>query len=138
MAAKDTYHDLVRLALEKENWIITDDPLRIKIGHRKLKIDLGAERVLGAEKEGKKIAVEIKSFLGVSQLHDFYLSLGQFNVYRIALAEVEPNRQLFLAIPLPVYEDFFQEPLTLNVIQAFDVNLLVYDLETASIKLWKI
>lgn len=58
MSAKDKFHDAVKHALEKEGWQITHDPLRIKFGEEdKIQIDLGAEKVLGAEKEGQKIAV---------------------------------------------------------------------------------
>ena len=74
--AKDKYHDLVRDALEKDGWTITDDPLRIQVEERTIKIDLGAEKLIAAEKEGQKIAVEIKSFIGHSVVTDFYLAIG--------------------------------------------------------------
>lgn len=62
MPARDIYHDIVKAALEKEYWLITDDPLRLTIGSRAVYVDLGAERLLAAEKEGQKIAVEIIKF----------------------------------------------------------------------------
>ena len=63
MSAKDKFHDAVKQGLEKDGWKITHDPLRIEFGEEdKIQIDLGAEKVLGAEKSGQKIAVEIKSF----------------------------------------------------------------------------
>lgn len=66
MPARDIYHDTVKTALEKEGWIITDDPLTLRFGGRQLMVDLGAEHLLAAEKEGQRIAVEIKSFAGLS------------------------------------------------------------------------
>ena len=42
MAAKDRFHTIVRIALEKEQWKITDDPLRLDVGGTKFEIDLGA------------------------------------------------------------------------------------------------
>jgi hypothetical protein len=62
-------------------------------------VDLGAERVVAAEKAGQRIAVEVKSFLGASPMHDLELALGQFLLYRSILEEQEPDRTLFLAIP---------------------------------------
>jgi hypothetical protein len=53
---------IVRNALIKEGWIITHDPLTLPFGSDDIFIDLGAQAPLGAEKEGQKIAVEIKSF----------------------------------------------------------------------------
>jgi hypothetical protein len=77
MAAKDIFHDVVKIALQKDGWTITDDPLHIRLGGAiDMYIDLGAEKVIAAEKEGRKIAVEIKSFLGSSTLTEFHLALG--------------------------------------------------------------
>ena len=56
---------------------ITHDPLSIKIDQIDFYIDLGAERMLAAQKSGQKIAVEIKSFLGASVVSEFYVALGQ-------------------------------------------------------------
>ena len=39
MAAKDKFHAAVRIALEKEQWKITDDPLRLEVGGTKLEKD---------------------------------------------------------------------------------------------------
>src|SRR5271154_3798586 len=99
MPAKDTHHDSLRSALVKDGWTITDDPFRLVWGKRDFYVDLGAERVVAAEKAGKRIAVEVKSVLGASQMRDRELSLGQFLLYRSILEEQEPDRVLFLAIP---------------------------------------
>ncbi|BAZ79673.1 XisH protein [Sphaerospermopsis kisseleviana NIES-73] len=111
MSARDLFHESVRNALEKEDWIITNDPLEIQFEEVKLKIDLGAERLIAAEKAGEKIAVEIKSFATNSPVSDFHTALGQFLNYQIALEEKEPERLLYLAVPVDVYETFFQSRL---------------------------
>ncbi|WP_229454744.1 XisH family protein [Nostoc sp. CHAB 5715] len=72
MAAKDLFHDAVKQALLKEQWVITADPLKIKIERVKFEIDLTAEKILAADKAGRKIAVEIKSFLNSSVITDFH------------------------------------------------------------------
>lgn len=69
--AKDTFHDLVRAGLEKEGWIITDDPYKIQFARIKFQVDLAAERIIAAEKDNEKIAVEIKSFLNPSTVRIF-------------------------------------------------------------------
>ena len=67
MPALDRYHAVVRAALIKDGWTITDDPLQLPIGRRTLAIDLGAEKALiGAQRDTQRIAVEIKTFGGVS------------------------------------------------------------------------
>lgn len=82
MSAKDKFHNIVKTSLEKDKWTITDDPLRIEWGLVAVYIDLGAEKIIGAEKEGHKIAVEVKSFLDQSTISEFHTALGQFINYR--------------------------------------------------------
>ena len=98
MPAKDKYHDHVRRILEKDGWEITHDPYFIRLGRRRGYVDLAAERsFIGAEKGTEKILVEIKSFLGLSDLDQFEDALGQFLVYRPALMKKEPDRTLFFS-----------------------------------------
>jgi len=97
--ARDLFHNVVRSALEKDNWLITDDPLNIKCGGVDVEIDLGAERLLAAEKQGDKIAVEVKNFTSASKISEFHTALGQFINYRTALRIKEQDRTLYLAVP---------------------------------------
>jgi len=127
MAAKDLFHDAVKHALLKEHWQITADPLIIKIERVKFEIDLAAEKVFAAEKAGRKIAVEIKSFLNPSAITDFHSALGQFLNYRLALQMNEPNRTLYLAVPNDTFESFFQERFTKEAVKLYQVKLIIYD-----------
>ncbi len=103
MSRKDIYHDIVKNALIVEGWIITHDPLHIKFGGVEVLVDLGAEQLLGAEKDGLRIAIEIKSFVGPSTISDFHTAVGQFVNYRLILAESHPERTLYLALPEDIY-----------------------------------
>jgi len=80
MPQKDIYHDVVIHALTKDGWTITDDPLRLAYGGRNVYVDLGAEQPIGAEKAGRKIAVEIKSFLGESDVQELGESVGKYKL----------------------------------------------------------
>ena len=84
MSAKDTFHESVKRALQKEQWVITADPLKFKFGNVKFQVDLGAERLVAAERGGEKIAVEIKSFLNPSVITDFMLQRDNFSVIGLA------------------------------------------------------
>jgi XisH protein len=68
MAALDRFYEAIKVALVKENWVITDDSLRLEAAGAKFESDLGAERLLAAERAGEKIAVEIKTFLSDSPI----------------------------------------------------------------------
>ena len=63
MPAKDLYHDHVKNALLKDGWKITHEHLKLDWDESPIYVDLGAEQLLTAEKGGRKIAVEIKSFV---------------------------------------------------------------------------
>lgn len=137
MAAKDLFHHAVRQALLKQQWVITADPLIIKIEGVKLEIDLAAEKVFAAEKAGRKIAVEVKSFLNSSAITDFHSALGQFLNYRLALQMSEPDRTLYLAVPLETFDTFFQERFTQEAVKLYQIKLLVYDPVKEAIVEWK-
>jgi len=136
MSARDRYHDWVKETLILDGWVISLDPLSIAIGKISVQIDLGLESLIGAEKEARKIAVEIKSFSNVSQITDFYAALGQYLCYKVALAEKQPDRILYLAVPDLVYDLFFAEELIQKVLQAYPVKLLVYALSNKEIQSW--
>lgn len=133
--AKDKYHAQVRAALEREGWTITHDPYFIRLGKRKGFIDLGAE-MLGAERGEEKIAVEIKSFSGLSDVDDFEDALGQFLLYKLALTKKEPERTLFLAMPRDVHAGLFDDAFFVEVLKTYHVQLIVYDFKQISIEQW--
>ncbi|GAA6617286.1 XisH family protein [Scytonema sp. NUACC26] len=124
--AKDRFHDAVRAALEKQEWTITADPYEVSVGDVDFEIDLAAE-MLAAERAGEKIAVEIKSFIGGSNVSEFHTALGQFLNYKFALEEFDPQRKLYLAIPESIYKSFFQRRFTRSVIERTQINLLIYN-----------
>ena len=127
MAAKDRFHDVVKAALEKDQWKITDDPLRLEVGGTKFEIDLGAEQLLAAERGKEKIAVEIKTFLGDSPLTDYHAALGQFLNYRLALEVSDPERILYLAIPVIAYEAFFKREFAQMSVERYQIKQIIYD-----------
>ena len=94
MPRKDTFHDIVRHALIKDGRTITHDPYTLEYNHETLYVDLDAEAPIGAEKAGRKIAVEIKSFLGKSGITDLYHALGQYILYRALIESREPERDM--------------------------------------------
>ncbi|WP_017304147.1 XisH family protein [Spirulina subsalsa] len=136
MPAKDIYHDAVRNALIKEGWTITDDPLILSIGKRDLFVDLGAEKLITAEKDHQKIAVEIKSFIGKSRIDDLEKALGQYILYDEIMMDKQENRMLYLAIKKSAYEDIFEEPIGRLLLRRNIVKLLVFDEKREVILEW--
>jgi XisH protein len=137
MSAKDAFHEVVKTALQKDGWQITHDPYNLQAGTLELYIDLGAEKVVAAEKDGQKIAVEIKSFIGPSKISQFYTALGQFISYRAALQKQENERILYLAVPGNVYDSFFTMGFIQSLVKQNQIYLIVYDLEKEAISQWQ-
>ena len=136
MPAKDIYHDWVKEALTQAGWVVSHDPLSLRIGKIGLHIDLGLESLIGAEKEQQKIAVEIKGFINVSKITDFYAAFGQYLCYKVALARADPDRTLYLAVPAPIYNTFFREVLIQDVLNQYPAKLLIYNLSNQEIQSW--
>ena len=136
MSRKDIFHDIVKQALQADGWEITHDPLIVPAGRRKVNIDLGGERLLGARKKSKKIAIEVKSFLNLSYLYDFYGALGQFRFYLHALEKEEPDRELYLAVSTDVFEEFFEETFIREVIELESLKIITFSVEHKKIIKW--
>jgi hypothetical protein len=136
MPAKDLYHDAVKAALIKDGWLILADPYRIQYKDVDLYADLAAERPIAAEREGQKIVVEIKSFVGRSPMTDFHNAVGQYAVYRSLIQATEPDYQLYLAIDDITYENFFKREGIAFVTRTSQIFLLVVDIEQQEIVQW--
>lgn len=134
--ARDKFHEEVKNALEQEGWVITADPLSFKVGKIQVQIDLGAERLIAAEKGNDKIAVEIKTFGNVSFITSLYEAIGKYVVYRNVLKIKEPERRLYLAVPKEIYEDFFVEPVLKAIMEIEQIHLIIYDPKANTIASW--
>jgi hypothetical protein len=90
-------------------------------------IDLGAERVIGAQKGSEEIAVEVKSFVGQAAISVFHEALGQYKNYLFVLEETDPNRDVYLAVPHDSYTSFFSKDFIQKVIRRESVKMIIYD-----------
>jgi XisH protein len=143
MPAKDRIHELVKQALLKDGWQITDDPYVISYGERFLFVDLAAisvakpsSRLIAAVRQNKRIAIEIKEFRSQSAIADLEKTLGQYLLYRLLLSKIDPELELHLAITNTTYEDIFSEPIGELVIKEIPLKLIVIDIQTIEIQQW--
>jgi hypothetical protein len=112
--------------------------LELQFEGSKVKIDLGAERLIAAEKGEERIAVEIKSFASNSAVSEFHTALGQFLNYQIMLEETESQRVLYLAVPEETYISFFQTRLARIAVERHKVKMIVYNPVKEVIVKWPI
>jgi hypothetical protein len=135
--AKDIFHDLVKHALILEGWTITHDPYPLhKRNQGGLLTDIGAEKIITAQKLHSKIAVEVKSFVHVSILHDFLLAVGQFFVYKKIINKNEPERLLFVALPDFVYFRIIKFEWAQEVVADLQMKFILYSTDQKIITKW--
>ena len=141
MPQKDESHQIVKEALIRDGWDITDDPYVISYGERFLFVDLAASasnqgQFIGAQRKDQLIAVEIKEFRGKSAVNDLEQAIGQYTLYQLLLKQVDPKRRVFLAISDIVYDEVFSEPIGELVINQLPMDLIVIDVKTKEVKKW--
>lgn len=140
MPQNDLYHDEVKNALSKDGWTITDDPYTLEYKGLRLYADLGAEKLLAAQKSEQKIAIEIKVFNSASQIAsqitELQKAIGQYNMYRSILRRISPDRKLYLAISEEAYQDFFQKPAIQDIVSDQEIYLVIFDPDREVIIQW--
>ena len=133
MPQYDLYHDEVKNALSKDGWTITDDPYTLEYKGLRLYADLGAAKLLAAERAQQK---EIKVFNSPSQVTELQKAIGQYNMYRSILRRVSPDRKLYLAISEEVYSDFFQKPAIQDIVSDQTIYFIIFDPDREVIIQW--
>jgi XisH protein len=99
-------------------------------------VDLGVQKLIAAEQAERKIAVEIKSFVGASEMNELEKAIGQYVVYHDVLAEIEPDRELYVAVHNEIYEGLFEEPIGKLLIKNNRVRLIVFQPQKEVILQW--
>ena len=134
--ARDKFHEEVKSALQKDGWSITDDPLYIKVGKIPIQIDIGAEKLIGAERNGEKIAVEVKTFGRASFITALHEAVGKYIVYKTVLKHVNSDRILYLALPEDTYAKFGEEPIVKSIFVDYGFKILLYEPVNQVITSW--
>ena len=136
MPVDDTIYTAVKNALIKDGWTITHDPYTVKYGGVRVHADLAAEKVLAAEKGTDRIAVEIKSFVGPSPIHDFEEALGQVMLYLALLRRADAGRKLYLAVSQETHDTLFNREGIRVALDDYPVPRLVVHIENEEVVEW--
>ncbi len=137
MPRRDIYHQAVKQALINDGWEITHDPFPIYYGKRRGYVDLGAEEgTLAAEKDQRKIAVEIKSFVNASVMVDIEQAMGQYVVYQSWLRRIDPSRELVLAISDVIATEVFEDTSGQALIEDYSLRVVVVDMVREEVVQW--
>jgi XisH protein len=136
MPRLDIIHNSVKSALIKDGWLITYDPYLIQYRRMTLYADLTTERPIAAERDGQKLVVEVKSFIGASKIQDLKEALGQYDIYRYLIEETAPERKLYIAISEVAYKTFFSQDLAQLIINKHQLPVIVVNIDTEEVVQW--
>ena len=101
-----------------------------------IETDLGAEKVLIAEKGLTKIAVEVKSFLNPSPINDFHTALGQYETYLDVLEMKQIDRIMYLAMPYATHTFLSTKEYFRYMTKKRKVKFILFVPETITIEKW--
>lgn len=133
MPTRDLVHRAFLAALHRAGWRIVREDYVIRIGNKRLWIDVFAVE----ETTGRQRLIEIKTFdnpVAIDSLRD---AIGQYILYQVAIRynKVE-DTELYLAIPLKAYDELFNTLIGQVVIAEVQLNLVVFDPTEAQILQW--
>jgi XisH protein len=134
--AKDTIHESVKNALIKDGWTITADPFRLTYEEFRLFADLAAERPFTAERLGRKIIVEVKTFAGLSFIKELEQALGQYKIYQDIIDELALDYELYLAVSVRIYNALFERQGAQMIVRRNRLKVLVVQIEEQRIEQW--
>jgi XisH protein len=136
MPRLDIIHNSVKSALIKDGWLITDNPYLIQYRKTTLYADLAAERPIAAERDGQKLVIEVKSFIGASKIQDLKEALGQYDIYRYLIEETAPERKLYIAISEVAYKTSFLQDLAQLIITKHQLPVIIVNIDTEEVVQW--
>lgn len=133
MPAKDKYHDTVIRALQKDDWIIEQEQIRLSIEDRYIFLDFQARKA----DISRIIIVEVKGFENIRSYASYLADvLGQYFLYRQTMNYLNIDYPLYLAVPHRAYETLLQEEMSKTVVQAMHIPILTFDPEEEVILSW--
>ena len=136
MPTQDLYHDVVRDALRKDGWRITYTALQLKAGAESSAGELWEGPWLIADKDERKVAVAVSSFVGHSSPADITQAWGQLGLSRPQLHALDSDRVVYLAIRQATYSACFGGTEGELLLAKEHMQLLVFDPRAEVIVQW--
>ena len=136
MPTQDLYHDVVRDALRKDGWRITHTALQLKAVAESSTGELWEGPWLVADKDERKVAVAVNSFVGRSSPADIIQTWRQLALSRPRLHAMDSDRVVYLAIRQATYSACFGETEGDLLLDKEHMQLIVFDPGSEVIVQW--
>ncbi|MCC6613054.1 MAG: fatty-acid synthase [Anaerolineae bacterium] len=134
MPRRDEHHNTVVAALQKDGWIVTNTQPVIRVGKRRIWVDI---RALKPE-TGSVTFVEVKEIVNTwSPVLALRNAIGQYLLYRAAMKYIGIDGQfLYLAVSSDAYAGILSEPIGRLVLTEAQIRLVVFDPKVQEIVRW--
>jgi len=136
MPAQDLYHDVVRDALRKDGWRITHTALQLKARAESSAGEPWEGPWLIADKDERKVAVAVNSFVGHSSPEDLTQMWSQLALARPQLRAMNADRVVYLAVRQATYNACFGGTEGDLLLAKEHMQLLVFDPRAEVIVQW--
>jgi len=78
----------------------------------------------------------LKSFLAPSFANEFHGVVGQYFNYVINLEVSDKERELYLAVPVKIWNKKFQDAFIQHSVNRMQINIFLYNIESKKIEKW--
>ena len=136
MLTQDLYHDIVRDALRKDGWRITHTALQLKARAESRTRELWEGPWLIADKDERKVAVAVSSFVGRSNLADIIQTWRQLGLSRPQFHAMDSDRVVYLAVRQATYSACFGGTEGDLLLEKEHMQLIVFDPRAEAIVQW--
>jgi hypothetical protein len=136
MPAQDLYHDVVRDALRKDGWRITHTALQLKAMVASGAGEFWEGPWLIADKDERKVAVAVSSFVGRSNPADITQMWKQLALSRPRLHAMDSDRVVHLAVRQATYNACFGGTAGELLLEKEHMQLIVFDPRAEVIVQW--
>ena len=135
MPRNDTNYPTIKRIIKKYGYSIFADPFTISFGGSNLEADLGIE-LLGAEKNNKRIVLELKSYTTKMLVPQYQRTFGQIAQYEFALARDKKPYDVYITIPVRIYRKMLNLGEYIPLLENKNIKYMVYNSTTGEIILW--
>lgn len=136
MPPQDMYYNVVKNALRKGGWRVTHSLFPLKKGQGPAVGESWTTQLLGAERDERRIAVAVNSFIGHSEPEAMEEALHQLALSLPRIHAATPGRVLYLAVRQATYRDCFTSPDGARLLASQPLSLLVFDPRQEAIVRW--
>ena len=137
MQPRDLYYDLVKNALRQDGWRLTYTLLPLKKGAGPATGESWTTQLLGAERDERRIAVAVNSFIGHSEPDELMEAFQQLALSLPRVYDAAPGHVLYLAVRQATYHACFTGPEGARLLASQPLSLLVFDPRAGAIVQWR-